>query len=114
MALEDAFTAMLGDAQQRRRTLPDRLIVELDPVLEQMVAYMKRNHAWINQTLDAERGLAGEVQQLRADAIRLALRHGVDYGIYLETRFAGRYAILAPTIEVFLPQIGVAIGRALR
>ncbi|MDQ7034353.1 MAG: hypothetical protein Q9P01_05810, partial [Anaerolineae bacterium] len=46
------------------------------------------------------------VDELSNDTVRLYLSHGlVDYGIYLETKYAGRYAIIWPTIQRHLPEI---------
>jgi hypothetical protein len=35
----------------------------------------------------------------------LTLQHTVEYGIWLEIRWGGRYAIIVPTIEQLGPEI---------
>lgn len=66
-------------------------------------AYMKSNAPWSDQTGNARNGLNAQPYSEGAH-FGIRLRHGVPYGIYLETRFSGRYAILQPTLEVKGPE----------
>jgi selenocysteine lyase/cysteine desulfurase len=58
--------------------------------------YAKTHAKWTDQTANARQGL-------RAFAIHetgkstIVITHGVPYGIWLEVRFSGRYAIIGPT-----------------
>lgn len=72
------------------------------PVLE---TYAKQNAPWEDRTANARQTLRGWADELGNDAAVLYLAHGMEYGIYLETRWAGRYAILWPTIEAHLNEI---------
>jgi hypothetical protein len=36
---------------------------------------------------------------LARDVVALYLSHGMEYGVHLETRYQGRYAIIMPTLE---------------
>lgn len=65
---------------------------------KQMADEMRATHPWINQTGEAERKLFGRAFRLVAGAV-IAIGHGVDYGIYLERRWSGRYAVVMPTIQ---------------
>lgn len=67
--------------------------------------YAKENARWKDQTANARQSLHAWVEELAHDTVALWLSHGVDYGIYLETRYAGRYAIIWDTIEAHLNQI---------
>ena len=61
--------------------------------------YMKRNAPWNDRTGDARAGLGADfVGDRYFGGSYLRLYHGVPYGIFLETRFAGKYAIIAPTL----------------
>lgn len=63
-------------------------------------SYMKRNASWNDRTGAARNGLQAEFigdRHIERQAIRLF--HGVTYGIYLETRFAGKYAIIVPALR---------------
>jgi hypothetical protein len=68
-------------------------------------AYAKKNRPWDDQTGNARQSLHAWIEELSGDIVRLYLSHGVDYGIYLETKYSGRYAIIWPTIKRHLPQI---------
>lgn len=68
-------------------------------------AYAKENAPWADRTGNARQSLHSFVEELSNDTVRLYLSHGVDYGIFLETRFAGKYQIIWPTIHRHLPQI---------
>lgn len=92
-----------------RRAVKAYLKKEGVPILEN---YAKSNHPWKNVTYSAERGLTASVyergrannNQLKQDytcgieIYHTALNNrGQQYGIYLETKYDGRYAILLET-----------------
>lgn len=85
------------------RTMKAALIVaERDaPEVEN---YMKLNAPWTDQTGNARNGLAARAYQ-DGDQIGIVLFHQVDYGIWLETRFDGKYAIIQPTIDEMGPKV---------
>lgn len=60
-------------------------------------AYMKSNRPWVDRTGNAKARLTASVQKLM-DGYRIALAHGVTYGIWLELANEKRYAIIQPTI----------------
>lgn len=68
------------------------------------VEYMKANAPWQDQTGYARDGLDTRVET-KDGTIEIDLFHGVDYGIWLEIRWGGTYAIILPTIEVMGPQL---------
>jgi hypothetical protein len=65
----------------------------------------KTNAQWQDQTGNARQTLHAFAVMLSADMIALYLSHGVNYGVFLEVRYAGRYAIIWPTIEQHLPMM---------
>ncbi len=65
---------------------------------QQLVNEMKETHPWKNRTGAAEKNLFGRVVRVAMGAV-LILGHGVTYGIYLERKNAGRYAIVHPTLQ---------------
>lgn len=67
-------------------------------------SYMKLNAPWTDQTGNARNGLAARPYRDKNE-IGIILFHQVDYGVYLETRWSGRYAIINPTIEYMSPRI---------
>lgn len=68
------------------------------------VEYMKENAPWQDRTGDARESLDYSIDE---NAIRpsITLYHGVSYGIYLEVRWSGEYAIIVPTLEAFGPEL---------
>lgn len=59
----------------------------------------KQNAPWTDRTGNARQGLHGFVEDLSASVVAITLAHGVSYGIFLELRNQGRYAIIMPTLE---------------
>lgn len=67
--------------------------------------WMRANAPWTDQTGDARRELRAEVLDITGKAVLILLRHGVDYGVYLETVAGGSYAILGRTLDTWAPVI---------
>lgn len=42
---------------------------------------------------------------LARDAVALYLAHGMEYGVYLETKYAAKYAIVMQTLRKYYPEI---------
>lgn len=90
------------------RTLPARLNSWVGRSMQasaaRMEAYMKDNAPWTDRTGNARRGLAAQ-RVSNGFANTIVLYHQVSYGIFLETRWNGRYAIIQPTIEALGPDV---------
>lgn len=82
------------------------------------VAYARQNAPWTDRTTNARNGLfatvgngSGRAASGRFTAgsgrgvYSLTLSHGVPYGIWLETRFSGRFAIIRRTIDHEGPEL---------
>jgi len=74
--------------------------------------YMKINAPWEDQTGNARNGLAARAYRDK-DEIGIVLFHQVAYGIWLETRFGGKYAIIEPTIQAMSPKVMARYERIL-
>ena len=68
----------------------------------------KSNAPWTDQTGNARNGLRG-MYEGGGSQHRIVLQHGVPYGIWLEVRFSGRYAIIQPTIQRIAPEVFAAL-----
>lgn len=68
---------------------------------------MKANAPWEDRTFDARAGLQAKVVFTDPTHFTIFLGHGKDifYGIFLETRFGGRFAIILPTAQKFGPML---------
>jgi len=66
--------------------------------------WMKSNAPWKDRTGMARQSLKCTVE-IGDRQIVMRFAHGVDYGKYLEHKYAGKYAILRPAIEQFREEI---------
>src|SRR5262245_15447723 len=66
--------------------------------------YAKENAPWEDRTGDARQGLKATGEQ-RLVYYAITLFHTVDYGIWLEVRWDGKYAIILPTLEAMGPEL---------
>jgi hypothetical protein len=61
--------------------------------------YARSNAPWTDRTSNARNGLFAQSQgELSTGRIEIRLYHTVPYGIWLEIRWAGKYATIYPTI----------------
>ena len=67
-------------------------------------SYAKTTAPWRDQTGNARGSLTAR-PFIRGHTYGIRLSHGASYGIWLEVRFAGRYAVIAPTIQHMGPQV---------
>lgn len=90
------------------RTLPARLNSWVGRSMQasavRLENYMKQNAPWTDRTGDARRGLAAQRISSGLENT-IVLYHQVSYGIFLETRWGGRYAIIEPTIAAMGPDV---------
>jgi hypothetical protein len=66
-------------------------------------AYARLNAPWTDRSTNARGGLEA-VAINRSGHHEIVLYHTMPYGIWLEIRFAGRYAIIRPTIRHEAPE----------
>lgn len=71
--------------------------------------YMKLNAPWTDRTAAARASLFGRSWE-ESNVVIIHLAQKVDYGIWLELRWLGRYAILSPTMYVFVEEVSRRLG----
>lgn len=117
----------LSAADQQLYNWADRKIDNIHEAVERLAdeitAYMKENAPWQDRT-SAEREASGDPpgrsarEELQAVVVwqdkhnfTIFIGHGADiyYGIWLEVRWGGRYAILEPTAVHFAPQLAATM-----
>lgn len=76
------------------------------------VTQMRQNATWTDRTGNARNGLAADVQATGTGG-SLVLYHTVPYGIWLEIRWSGRYAIVGPTLQEIGPQLMAMLAQAI-
>jgi hypothetical protein len=72
------------------------------PIFE---TYAKQNAPWTDRSANARQTLYADVQALAREVVGLFLAHGMDYGLWLEVRWSGKFSIIWPTIQAHLNQI---------
>ena len=65
----------------------------------QVQDYARTNAPWTDRTGNARQGLKAD-PDIAPPVYGIDLYHRVPYGIWLEVRWSGRYAIILPTIRV--------------
>lgn len=87
-----------------------KMYERMDEIAEEfsreMEAYARSNAPWDDRTGDARSGLTSEISDnSESGTLAVNLFHTVDYGVWLEIRWGGKYAILIPTIENMGPRL---------
>ena len=78
----------------------------------QAEAQARLNAPWTDRTGNARNGLRG-VPEINHPNYAIVLAHSVNYGIWLEVRWGGRYAIIMPTLRSIGPQYIDAAAKVL-
>jgi hypothetical protein len=79
----------------------------------EMETWAKTNAPWTDRTGAARRGLSATVEGSR-DNTTIVLRHGVEYGLWLEVANGGRFAIIAQAIDIFGASLMDELQRMIR
>ena len=89
-------TQKLGgfDAHTRRA-----MVAAANYTAPQLATYMKTNAKWTDRTGNARNGLGAKVE-VSGNKVAIVLFHSVPYGVFLELRWGGRYAIIKPTMAI--------------
>lgn len=78
-----------------------------------VVEYAKGNAPWTDRTSNARQGLNHAIKDEGA-VLGLVLYHDMDYGIWLEVRWGGRWAIIMRTLEFHYPKLMAALAALIR
>lgn len=68
------------------------------------VGYARQNAPWTDRTSNARNGLFARAER-DAPVYRIIIGHSVPYGVWLEVRWSGRFAILRPTVDHEGPEV---------
>lgn len=97
----DAVTAGMSEYERALYQAIYTICLRRKPEIEN---WMKANAPWTDRTGNARQTLHVDVEAA-VDRIAMVLAHGMFYGIYLETKNAGRYAIVTPAVDYWAPII---------
>lgn len=68
--------------------------------------YMKSNAPWTDRTGNARNGLKAEpFGNAQDQTFGIVMFHQVPYGLWLEVKHSGEYAIITPTVQAFGPEV---------
>ncbi len=91
----------LGRIEGKLDRLGDRIPIVVGGIVERRAdiatAWMKDNATWTDRTGNARSGLRAEPEHTGTSHI-IHLMHSVAYGIWLEVRWGGKYAVIIPAI----------------
>lgn len=93
-----------GSAAEFTLALKRGLASKTQDFAKRVQEYAQANATWEDRTGDARRGLKAQGEQ-RLVRYTITLYHTVDYGIWLEVRWSGKYAIILPTIQAMGPEL---------
>lgn len=90
----------------------EAILAVTDFIATKMQNHARTNARWQDRTGNARSGLfavavKGQSRKLAGGIVELYLSHGstIFYGKFLELANGGRYAIIWPTIEKYLPEL---------
>jgi hypothetical protein len=77
-------------------------------------SHMRDNAPWTDRTANARNGLMSAHQKEPMVVHRLILYHTMPYGLWLEVRWSGRYAIIGPTMFEIGPRLAIMVADAVK
>lgn len=108
--IETGLPLLAQAYEQQIRNMVYQIVLSYQPRCE---VWMKQNASWEDQTGNARQGLYAVASAL-ANAVILDMDHSMWYGFFLEYKNAGKFAVIAPAVDHFFPQIMQDIQAALR
>lgn len=112
-SFEGPIGAAAAVATLRDVVIPQGMADGAAQLAQDMEVFARANASWQNRTGDARRGLTG-VPFADAGQVGASIVHTVPYGIFLENKHNGAYAIISRTQETFAPLAGRIIGDSVR
>lgn len=86
------------------------MIAAANFVAPQAEQFMRSNAKWTDRTGAARNGLGARVV-VGDDKVAIVLYHSVAYGVFLELRWGGKYAIIEPAMAAMGPLFAQALER---
>lgn len=86
------------------------MVAAANYVAPKLEEHMRSNATWTDRTGAARNGLGAQTV-VSTNRVAIVLFHSVSYGVYLETRWGGKYAIIRPTLAVGGPMYAETFKR---
>lgn len=92
-------------AQAQADSIEADIVALVDGMLFEVEEYMRREARWTDRTGAARAALYTDIEHVVRESVYLLMSHGpaIDYAVFLEYSFAGRFEILSSTSDVFGP-----------
>lgn len=100
-----------GNLQTLGARTKNRMVATARYVAPQIQSDMRENAPWQDQTGNARNGLFATVQTSKNE-VAIVLYHSVPYGIWLELRWSGKYAIITPSLAKWGPKFFALLAKA--
>jgi len=85
-----------------------------DYVQPRAESYARTNAPWVDRTGNARNGLFARHEKTPMVIHRLVIYHTMPYGLWLEVRWSGRYAIIGPTMFHSAPELALVVAESVR
>jgi hypothetical protein len=99
----------LGDLRERLTTALKRLG---DLMAARIASAAKAGRVWTDRTSDARNGLTARAV-MEGQKLVIYLYHVMHYGLWLEVKNGGTYAIIMQTLQKHYPEVVAMAGRLL-
>lgn len=103
---------MTGNLQTLGARNKARMVATARAVAPRIQSHMRTNAPWNDRTGNARNGLFTRVDT-STNQVDIVLYHSVPYGIYLETRWSGKYAIINPSIQYWAPKFFALLAKSI-
>lgn len=101
-----------GNLQRLGPKTKARMVAVAKYVAPQIQSDMRENAPWQDQTGNARNGLFTTVR-VSTKRVDIVLYHSVPYGIWLELRWSGKYAIITPSLAKWGPRTMSLLAKGL-
>lgn len=83
-----------------------------DAMVPRAENHARSNAPWTDRTGNARNGLRAAHEKEPMVVHKLIVYHSMPYGIWLEVRWSGRYAIIGPTMAAIAPELAVLVAES--
>lgn len=106
----DTILRNLSEAERKVVTGRISAAEEIGALLE---AYAKKNAPFTDRTGNLRNSISSKITKVTADSVTLLLMASMNYAIYVEKRWGGKYAYLQPAIDANIHRIGEILRKRL-
>jgi hypothetical protein len=92
-----------------------RMLPAVDAGVDLAFDYMRpKAESSARANANARNGLFADHDKIPMVVHRLVIYHSMPYGLWLEVRWSGRYAIIGPTMFEIAPQLAIVVAESIK